>query len=363
MKTKYIYIALVALLGGIFWGCSDWTEAESKGYFEPPTKSYYEALRDYKKSDHEIAFGWFGNWTGVGASLVNCMRGIPDSVDLVSIWGNWRNLTEDQKADLKFCQETKGTKFLMCFIVANVGDQLTPAEVTEGVPEDKKRAAINAYWGWEDGNEAAIEAAIKKYVNMICDTIDKYNYDGFDIDYEANFGGHGNIAGGRGNVCKMDIFVKAMRERLGPDRLLVVDGEPQSLPAETGPYFDYFIIQAYECHGDDNLDDRLLYKGPNGTKPLVENFKEVMPKEEIARKLIMTENFEDFAQDGGVSFTDRYGNKMQSLEGMARWTPIIDGKKVRKGGIGTYHMEYDYPFNPEYKWLRSAIQIMNPSVK
>jgi len=26
-------------------------------------------------------------------------------------------------------------------------------------------------------------------------------------------------------------------------------------------------------------------------------------------------------------------------------------------------MEYDYPFTPEYKWLRAAIQIMNPSVK
>ena len=94
MKVRYIYIALVALLGGIFWGCSDWTEVESKDFFNPPTDSYYEALREYKKSDHEISFGWFGNWTGVGASLVNSMRGIPDSVDLVSIWGNWSNITE-----------------------------------------------------------------------------------------------------------------------------------------------------------------------------------------------------------------------------------------------------------------------------
>ena len=74
MKVRYIYIALVALLGGIFWGCSDWTEVESKDFFNPPTDSYYEALREYKKSDHEISFGWFGNWTGVGASLVNSMR-------------------------------------------------------------------------------------------------------------------------------------------------------------------------------------------------------------------------------------------------------------------------------------------------
>ena len=50
-----------------------------------------------------------------------------------------------------------------------------------------------------------------------------------------------------------------------------------------------------------------------------------------------------------------------SLLGMARWQPIINGKKVQKGGIGTYHMEYDYNNVPEYKWLRQGIQIMNPS--
>ena len=32
----------------------------------------------------------------------------------------------------------------------------------------------------------------------------------------------------------------------------------------------------------------------------------------------------------GYSLIDRYGNTMQSLEGMARWTPIINGKKIRK---------------------------------
>lgn len=359
MKTKYIYIALVTLLGGIFWGCSDWTEAESKDYFEPPTKSYYEALRDYKKSDHEISFGWFGNWTGVGASLVNCMRGIPDSVDLVSIWGNWRNLTEDQKADLKFCQETKGTKFMMCFIIANIGDQLTPAEVTEGIPDDDKnakRAAINAYWGWEDGNNASIEAAIKKYADMICDTIDKYNYDGFDIDYEPNYGSAGNMSS---YDDRMYMFIKAMRDRLGTKeetgKLIVVDGEPQTISSEAGPLLDYFIVQAYQSYGDGDLDSRL--------SKTIKNFDGILTPEQVAKKYVVTENFESYAQDGGVSFTDRYGNKMQSLEGMARWTPIIDGKKVSKGGVGTYHMEYDYPFNPEYKWLRSAIQIMNPSVK
>ena len=362
MKVRYIYIALVALLGGIFWGCSDWTEVESKDFFNPPTDSYYEALREYKKSDHEISFGWFGNWTGVGASLVISMRGIPDSVDLVSIWGNWKNITPDQDADLRFCQKVKGTKFLLCFIVHNLGDQLTPEGQT-----------IQEYWGWEGelipdrpyqrwemiDTEVTPdqETIIRKYAKQIIDTIAKYNYDGFDIDYEPNYQGKwGSLA----NYPKrMSVFIDELSKYLGPksggEKILVIDGEPQSMPSERGECMNYFIVQAYECSGDANLDSRL--------KSTIDNFDGYLSPQEVAKKYIVTENFESFAQDGGVAFTDRYGNKMQSLEGMARWTPIIDDQKVSKGGVGTYHMEYDYPFTPEYKWLRAAIQIMNPSVK
>lgn len=359
MKAKYIYLAFITLVSGILWGCSDWTEAEAEDFFEPMPSSYYESLRAYKKSDHQIAFGWFGNWTGAGASQVNCMRAIPDSVDVISIWGNWHTLTDNQKEDLKYMQEVKGTKALLCFIVANVGDQLTPAEVGENFEENgfsNAREAINDYWGWEEGNEDRINEAIKKYANGICDTIMKYNYDGFDIDYEPHYGAHGNMAS---FPDRMLVFIKALRERLGTreetGKMVVIDGEPQSIHPEAGKLLDYFIVQAYQCGGDYNLDNRL-----NTT---ISNFEGVLTPEEVAKKYVVTENFESFAQTGGVGFTDRYGNRMQSLEGMARWTPIIDGKKVKKGGVGTYHMEYDYPFTPEYKWLRAAIQIMNPCVK
>ena len=56
---------------------------------------------------------------------------------------------------------------------------------------------------------------------------------------------------------------------------------------------------------------------------------------------------------------------MMSLEGMARWMPLIDGMLSPKGGVGTYHMEYEYNAGkqPSYPALRKAIQIMNPAVK
>lgn len=357
-KIASIYFAMLLAVSFCFTACSDWTEAEAENYFEGPSDEYYEALRAYKNTKHQIAFGWFGGWSGEGAYMKSSLAGIPDSVDIVSIWGNWSNLTEMQKKDLQFCQETKGTRFTLCFIITDVGTQLTPDYVTEGLEENQKEDAINKFWGWDTNREEAI----RKYARAIVDTINKYNYDGFDIDYEPHFGNPGNIVS---NSENMITFVKELGKYLGPKsgsgKLLMIDGEPQSLPSELGPYFDYLIVQSYYCTGDKDLNNRLLRRGP-GQAPnaLVTNFKDVMSEEEITNKLIVTENFEavDVAMNGGYDYTDQYGNKMKSLEGMARWKPE---NGFEKGGVGTYHMEAEYGTDPEYKNLRKAIQIMNPS--
>lgn len=128
MKKRYLNIVVFALFVSMLWGCSDWTKPEAEDFFEMPGNDYYENLRAYKRSEHSVAFGWFGGWTGVGASMVGSLMGLPDSVDFVSIWGNWKNLDEARMLDKKKVKEQKGTRALMCFIVANVGDQLTPEE-------------------------------------------------------------------------------------------------------------------------------------------------------------------------------------------------------------------------------------------
>ena len=42
------------------------------------------------------------------------------------------------------------------------------------------------FWGWKNDEASQLEAT-KKYANAICDTIYKYNYDGFDIDAEPSY--------------------------------------------------------------------------------------------------------------------------------------------------------------------------------
>ena len=180
------------------------------------------------------------------------------------------------------------------------------------------------------------------------------------MDLEPNYGSPGNIAS---YPEKLTILLTTMRERLGmrseTGKILAVDGEPTWLEPEMGAIMDYYIYQAYSATGESSLNGKV--------KGIINRFGEIVPDHnELARRVIVTENFEKYAKEGGANFTDRFGNKMKSVEGMARWTPIIDGVEYPKGGVGTYHMEYEYVVNDHegtYPFLRNAIRIMNPPIK
>lgn len=412
--------------------CDKWTETEVKSptnlVESNKTDAYYAALRAYKKTDHQIAFGWFGNWTGKGSSKQASLAGLPDSVDVVSIWGTVGNLSDEQKADLKHFQDVKGGRAMLCWIIQDIGGPLTPkitdekkaeyqaaykaAQIANGIASsavvEYTDAQMNLKWTYEywgyvptsvdimrganvavvgpaddtEAGSAKRKASAEKYANAICDTLDKYRLDGFDIDYEPNFG-HSGTMGGRAEM--MVPFIETLGKRIGPKsgtgRLLAIDGEPQSIASETGPYFDYFIVQAYNASSSENLDSRLANT--------IGNFTNILPAQEVARKYVVTENFEDHASGGGVWFTDRQGNRIPSLLGMATWYPIVGGVPVRKGGVGTYHMEYEYRSSVDnfagytagtptsqkrnfmdmtdvqgttYPFLRKAIKLMNPQL-
>ncbi len=78
----------------------------------------------------------------------------------------------------------------------------------------------------------------------------------------------------KGNIVddddRMFIFVDELGKHFGPKsgtgKLLIIDGEPQSIKnrPDVGPYFDYFIIQAYKPGNDNNLDKRLIDGGVAG---------------------------------------------------------------------------------------------------
>ena len=149
---KLLYIIFGVMGALMFIQCSDWTEMEPK-FTEPVNingEDYYKALREYKKSDHPIVFGWYSEWTGTGTNMNNQLRGIPDSMDIVSLWGGAFNLTEAQKSDLKEVREKKGLRVLYCQHITDIGRSHTPASVendfiVDGVQYNSKDEAMAAY--------------------------------------------------------------------------------------------------------------------------------------------------------------------------------------------------------------------------
>lgn len=403
----YILLASAAAVFGV--SCSKWTEPEpsmptdrtSNIRTGEEAEKHYANLRAYRESDHQIMMGYYQGWGGASQDFRTSLMGLPDSLDMVSMWGAGFNYTEAQKADLKEAQEKKGLKCLLVFIAQSIGTQITPSWVDAASEDNPVRIrnrytgeyeeftdalrAHRAFWGLDpdDGvnNTPEMDAkgvkAAELYADSLCHIINEVlHLDGFDWDFERgyNVGDTRNDLIGPDSYTKNGIteqaghdrtlaFAKRMREGLG-DKIFMIDGAPQSLAApEACIYFDYFAVQFYSnlntSYAYDTTADRRL-------QTIVDNFRPYLDPEFVVSRFILLETTEQLWSVGGTPWTDRWGTPgLRSWEGIARWTPLIDEQYMRKGGMGAYLINNDYSpvGNVTYPQVRKAIQIMNPSVK
>lgn len=145
----------------------------------------------------------------------------------------------------------------------------------------------------------------------------------------------------------MYLFIKTLSDRLRPaGRMLVMDGQPDLLSTEASKYIDHYIYQAYWETSTQSVISKI-------TKNHLEDWE---------RKTIITVEFERGWRTGGVQ---GYRSKRPEINAYPEGRQIFDyatldlpsGKRI--GGIGTYHMEYDFANNPPYKWLREALYLGN----
>ena len=348
MKFRIRYaITTLVLAAAALISCSEWVEPEAMDldYVKGTNDSDYAALRAYKMSDHQITFGWFSEWTGQGAGLKNSLIGIPDSMDMVSIWIIAFQLDDARRKDLADVKR-RGTRVLACVSDSDVGSYLTP----EG--EDR-----NTYWKID---EIGWEQASYNYGKAIGKWVLENGYDGVDYDFEPNYGHTGNLSSFPARVQK---FIEGLAEYLGPKargngispmaggKVLMVDGEPQTLNAECGPLIDYYNIQAYSCTSYSNLDNRL--------RTLMNKFQSVESNDETISKLIWSENFEQYQNSAGPAYTDRDNTRTESLYGMARYY-YPNNPEAKIAGVGAYRFNLHRSVN-DYLVMRQVIQIMNPA--
>lgn len=332
LKSIILAVAALVAVPSVITSCSDWTEPEAKDFYKAPTEGYYQNLKDYFASPHKVTFGWFGSWSAGAKS--NQLVGLPDSVDFVSLWLVWGPLSEAQQADLKAFQ-ARGSKAILCWLATNIGENITPGY--KGVPPVE---AAEEFWGFTNGDVPSMIEAAKRYADAIADTCDKYNIDGFDMDIEA----HGTLIYS-GDYQVQNEFLRQLRKRFDEKgRMLVAD-----IPGGTGwlSYYgmldedvvlslDYICWQTYE----------LAHPGLNGFFNAVKTWKPDI-FEQVVKKSIITATFERAA--------DKYLYPIQS-------TWHYSGG-IEHAGQGAYHIEYDYPGNPDYPTVRAGIATQNPPIR
>lgn len=376
IKKNVWALAAALLFTTAFTNCSDWTEVEAEnkvdyGNTEPARpESYYEALREWKKSDHSVSFGWFSSWNEPATSTTGMLMGIPDSMDIVSLWGGWSNLSPGRIEDLRMVREKKGTKVVICIRAGGIGASCTPPE------HNADAASREAFWEWprEASNmtpdkltpemEAQVRASLAKYARAIRDTIYKYDYDGFDFDLEPP----------AVLATYAEPFIEEMSKLIGPqsnsDKMFIIDGyfTDSYFRPELCTSFNYLVTQSYAVSGGTpqpdasnsmgNMDSRL-----NRT---IGRFSDYLSEEEITNRFIVTENLESAIDclNGGFYWRTRDYVRLDkkvcpSLLGMALWEPL---NGYRKGGFGGYRFDGESANKPSYKWMRRAIQSQNPAV-
>lgn len=323
------YIMPLLLIACMFVSCD--TDVENTTVVAPTTygPQYYKNLRDYKKSDHSIAWGWFTDYTQ-STSLATRFLGLPDSLDICSLWGGIpsddsthvdTHYLPEVYREMKYVQEVKGTKLVVPTIIR-----------IRNYPEFYQDI-------WVAQNDP--EAAMRAYALHLLRPIFENGLDGIDMDYEPE---GDPLSGGN-----LDYFVEYVGQFVGPmaspentftypdgftikgnpEMLLCIDYFGSTPSGNTNQYTNWYVNQTYG-----GGPGRLPFSG--------------CPTE----KVVYTENV-------GDNWKNAECGKLLTY---ARYQPSTG----RKGGFGAFFMHRDYINTgygcSNYANMRHGIQIQNPAI-
>lgn len=329
-QIKYL-LTLVAI-SSLMVSCS--TDIEPKEIQKPYTYDdlYYKNLRDFKASDHSISFMWFAQWGGQN-SMATRFVGLPDSLDVVSIWGGGIPPKENTQLweDLRFVQKTKGTKMLYVAIV-RLG--------AEDDSHDFKKK-LNEGLAMPQGAErdSTINKAISMYADYYLDQVFENDLDGFDADYEPE----GDFLSGK----YFTYFMQCLAKYMGPNPNITKEERLKLIQARYGTEVtDTNKMLCVDAPGDPSSDLhdicnyylKQAYGGGTSSS---------WPIEKVVFCCNMGDNWQ---------------GTMEVMYTQAKYQPA----QGRKGGFGAYYGHRDYlihQYNTEpYKRFRECIQIQNPAI-
>lgn len=323
------YIMPLLLIACMFASCD--TDEENATVVAPTTygPQYYKNLRDYKKSDHSIAWGWFADYTQ-STSLATRFLGLPDSLDICSLWGGIpsddsthvdTHYLPEVYREMKYVQEVKGTRLVVPTIIRI----RTRPEFYDSI--------------WVKQNDP--QAAMRAYAQDLLRPIFENGLDGIDMDYEPE---GDPLSGGN-----LDYFVEYVGQFVGP----------MASPYSTFTYPDGFTIK-----GNPNMLLCIDYYGsaPSGNTNKFTNWYVNQTYGGSPGRVPFSG-----CPTEKVVYTENVGDNWKAAEcgqllNYARYQPSTG----RKGGFGAFFMHRDYINTgygcSNYANMRHGIQIQNPAI-
>ena len=353
MKSIFkINILLVSI--ALLAGCSEWTTPESieieKNSIEQTNPELYakycDALKEYKASEHKIAYTTFLNSPEIAANGSEKISMIPDSVDFVQLMN--LEVSESHLEEIAAVREKKGTRFVFRFSV-NECMEAYEAYVEEILAEAEKEAE-----GAEEGTEP-VEPVIPEFAEYyaaefqkVTAKIAEYGLDGFTFAFVGK-----NIDGM--TEAQKEEYAAAEAAALVPlkewiaangSKLLFLEGNPQYLlDTEVVNATPYYILPTRDSRSVGELG---LY-GINAytSGKLHEN-----------AKLIYAVETPSFIEEEYLVGQFVLGEQIPLA---ADW--IAKDASYEKSGLAIWNVQRDY-FNTDgmvYPNVRKAIKTMNPN--
>lgn len=323
------YIMPLLLIACMFVSCD--TDVENATVVAPTTygPQYYKNLRDYKKSDHAIAWGWFADYTQ-STSLATRFLGLPDSLDICSLWGGIpsddsthvdTHYLPEVYREMKYVQEVKGTRL----VVPSIIRIRTRPEFYDSI--------------WVKQNDP--QAAMRAYAQDLLRPIFENGLDGIDMNYEPE----GDPLTG----SNLDYFVEYVGQFVGP----------MASPDSTFTYPDGFTIK-----GNPNMLLCIDYynSAPSGNTNKFTNWYVNQTYGGSPGRVPFSG-----CPTEKVVYTENVGDNWKAAEcgqllNYARYQPSTG----RKGGFGAFFMHRDYINTgygcSNYANMRHGIQIQNPAI-
>jgi Ricin-type beta-trefoil lectin domain-like/Glycosyl hydrolases family 18 len=282
------------------------------------TGSYLSNLLAYKSSPHELMLGFYRTYGNHFGSITS----LPDSLDIVDLFGS--------------------------FSSNNFGDSLKSIFV----PALHARG-IRVTWTGNLSIPTGISHTATGYdstAQIIMDTINKYNLDGFDIDIESTPSGS--------DLTDMTGVYTALSKYLGPKsgttKLLTFDtNQPgsNSLFRKVYPLVSYVLMQTYGQGSSDLQYTWNTFSNYISSAQFIPSFS----------------FYEEYGYPSNIWYDVTYpedgtGNAYD----IARWEPSTG----KKGGEFAYAIDRDAPLSsatdntiyaPNYAVTKQLIQIMNPA--